>query len=564
MKSWKSTIILLLLFFSGGYTMGQGSGDCIDFDGGNDVVEITDNQSFAASGLDFTVECWIKSSDGSSTNMAFVTNYGGGAQNPFFMLGFDNSNAFFWVRDASRTSSQATTSKGNVVDGTWHHLAGVRSSTGTFLYLDGVLVSTAAAQTAAVNSGSTISLMDHFNRYTAGQLDEVRIWDDARTLTELRDNMCQKLSGSESNLHSYYTMDGATTASSGVADESTNSFDGSMLNMTAGDVVVSGAHLGDESNHSYTVTTSTSLNLASAAGDDLTADVTAITSAPNSIHVYRVDEAPNVTTAPGTQTSLSPNTYYGVKVFGGTGVQYTAIYNYDGHAGIDRESDLELAKRDDNADITWSQEAAALDSGANTLTLTGQTGTEFILATAGAIVLPIDLIYFHAEVSQHESVQLIWQTASEINNDFFNVERSLDGVKWDPIKKVPGRIYSKSLLTYSFRDEKPYPGTSFYRLKQTDIDGGSSVSNIQKVYVLPYMEMQELVYPNPVNQFLTIRTFDSTLEEVHIFNSIGQEIVLNSRLKQDARGTLEIDLKHLEPGLYFLQTNESILRFIKE
>ena len=143
-------------------------------------------------GLDFTVECWIKSSDGSSTNMAFVTNYGGGAQNPFFMLGFDNSNAFFWVRDASRTSSQATTSKGNVVDGTWHHLAGVRSSTGTFLYLDGVLVSTAAAQTAAVNSGSTISLMDHFNRYTAGQLDEVRIWDDARTLTELRDNMCQK------------------------------------------------------------------------------------------------------------------------------------------------------------------------------------------------------------------------------------------------------------------------------------------------------------------------------------------------------------------------------------
>jgi len=138
----------LLLFFSGGNTMGQGSGDCIDFDGGNDVVEITDNQSFAASGLDFTVECWIKSSDGSSTNMAFVTNYGGGAQNPFFMLGFDNSNAFFWVRDASRTSSQATTSKGNVVDGTWHHLAGVRSSTGTFLYLDGVLVSTAAAQSA--------------------------------------------------------------------------------------------------------------------------------------------------------------------------------------------------------------------------------------------------------------------------------------------------------------------------------------------------------------------------------------------------------------------------------
>ena len=66
--------------------MGQGSGDCIDFDGGNDVVEITDNQSFAASGLDFTVECWIKSSDGSSTNMAFVTNYGGGAQNPFSCL----------------------------------------------------------------------------------------------------------------------------------------------------------------------------------------------------------------------------------------------------------------------------------------------------------------------------------------------------------------------------------------------------------------------------------------------------------------------------------------------
>lgn len=84
--------------------------------------------------------------------------------------------------------------------------------------------------------------------------------------------------------------------------------------------------------------------------------------------------------------------------------------------------------------------------------------------------LPISLLYFKAKEGK-EKIQLNWSTATEINNDFFTLERSIDGNNWEILAYVEGAGNSNQQLDYEYNDEFPYTGISYYRLKQTDYDG---------------------------------------------------------------------------------------------
>lgn len=98
-------------------------------------------------------------------------------------------------------------------------------------------------------------------------------------------------------------------------------------------------------------------------------------------------------------------------------------------------------------------------------------------------LLPIGLIDFSASLNE-ETVQLDWQTTSEINNDYFTVERSIDGIEWEVVNLTNGAGNSSSILTYQSLDYNPYPRITYYRLKQTDFDGAFSYSGIQAVNML--------------------------------------------------------------------------------
>jgi hypothetical protein len=91
--------------------------------------------------------------------------------------------------------------------------------------------------------------------------------------------------------------------------------------------------------------------------------------------------------------------------------------------------------------------------------------------------LPITLIHFDAVPLTH-SVNLIWSTATEINNDFFTVERSTDGFVFTEIGRLKGAGNSNSRLDYQLPDEQPFEGVNYYRLKQTDYDGKFEYSRI--------------------------------------------------------------------------------------
>ena len=80
------------------------------------------------------------------------------------------------------------------------------------------------------------------------------------------------------------------------------------------------------------------------------------------------------------------------------------------------------------------------------------------------------MLSFSASIKNH-TVLLQWQTASEINNDYFIVERSSDALSWESIGYVNGNGNSNSVISYSFNDNQPLFGVSYYRLKQIDFDG---------------------------------------------------------------------------------------------
>ena len=85
------------------------------------------------------------------------------------------------------------------------------------------------------------------------------------------------------------------------------------------------------------------------------------------------------------------------------------------------------------------------------------------------------LVSFNAYPHADE-VNVIWSTATEINSDYFTIERSADGITYENIISLPGAGNSSNMLYYSATDHYPLSGLSFYRLKETDVDGSLTYS----------------------------------------------------------------------------------------
>lgn len=159
----------------------------------------------------------------------------------------------------------------------------------------------------------------------------------------------------------------------------------------------------------------------------------------------------------------------------------------------------------------------------NGMTLLGNYG----ITSGSANPLPIELVFFKAKASNN-AVELNWKTASEVNNDYFTLERSRDGIEFSSIGTVQGAGNSTHALNYSSNDYSPLKGIAYYRLRQTDYDGKTTTSDIQKVNLtddgMDHAISIETLGPNPFGDefkvsYYTNRTGDVSIE---IFNIEGK------------------------------------------
>jgi hypothetical protein len=176
--------------------------------------------------------------------------------------------------------------------------------------------------------------------------------------------------------------------------------------------------------------------------------------------------------------------------------------------------------------------------------------------------LPIKLLYFSAE-AKNDFVDLTWETASEINNDFFTLEKSVNGKEFFSFETMKGAGNSNLRNSYSAKDIHPFKGISYYRLKQTDYDGQFTFSDIVAVNYKKE-KIQYQIFPNPADQNAWLYG-DTEGSEVIIRNSEGKEI--KNFTLQGTSQINEINITDLAQGLYIvevkLESDSQFLRLIK-
>ena len=174
--------------------------------------------------------------------------------------------------------------------------------------------------------------------------------------------------------------------------------------------------------------------------------------------------------------------------------------------------------------------------------------------------LPIELISFKATLKS-DIVELDWSTASELNNDYFTLERAASLEKFEKISIIEGQGTAKSKTNYSFTDNSPFPGTSYYRLKQTDFDGKFTYSEIRKVeYVISSTRLN--VYPNPIidNKFnlelIGVQPGEET--PVRVINVQGASIYSASfKANESGKILTTVELDHAPSGIYMVIVSTS-------
>jgi hypothetical protein len=163
--------------------------------------------------------------------------------------------------------------------------------------------------------------------------------------------------------------------------------------------------------------------------------------------------------------------------------------------------------------------------------------------------LPIQLLSF--DVSLHKNgVAANWRTVNEINNDYFTLERSVDGEKFKEALRTPGAGTTNETRFYEVTDNPRTQGVVYYRLKQTDFDGKTSYSEVRKI-TLPSVPFFANLHPNPVakGEFTLELPLDAGESSIVVLNSAGQVVFSGSSSEPVSNWKVSA----LPAGIYFVK-----------
>jgi hypothetical protein len=524
-----------------------GTGFALNFNGTDNYVSVPD-----ANSLDLTTgatfEVWIKPNAIATQRILYKYSTSTGYE--LFLA--SNQKFSFRINGSDATRVNSTTSY--PVDGTWGHVAATYDGVNMKLFINGIqeggniASSNIVANAVNLGIGADPSPADYFQ----GQMDEVRVWNVARTVGEIQANMCKKLTGLESGLVGYWRFN---ETSGSVATDATANANNGLINGTLINAHLwSGAAIGDASAFDYTGSVVGDFVASLGTGSEIFTATGSGIGTVTGIQVYRVDDN---SLRPGSSVpsgwTVDPLRYWGAKVFG-TGAAYDLVYDYTGHPDLGTEADLKIAKRNNLSDVNWIDAIAVLDEGANTLTLTGQTGTEFSLASSSAAPLPVELNMFSA-ITVGEKIQLDWKTETEVNNYGFEILRQAqDDKQWNNIGFVNGNGNSNSPKSYSFEDKNVTTGKYSYRLKQIDNDGQFEYSKIVEVnFGDPGKFELSQNYPNPFNPETIIKFSIAQAGNVKltVYNILGEQISqLINEFREAGIHTINFDASQFNSGLY--------------
>lgn len=174
--------------------------------------------------------------------------------------------------------------------------------------------------------------------------------------------------------------------------------------------------------------------------------------------------------------------------------------------------------------------------------------------------LPVEMTNFRA-VQVNEKVELIWATASELDNDKFEIEESQGGQEFKKIGEVKGNGITTDEKNYLFKVDNPNNGISYFRLKQIDFDGGYEYSKVISInFKWESREVGEF-YPNPSNLGMVNLDYSSQKDaeiKVSVFDMAGKLAINQLRQVSVGSNNLAFDFSGLNKGIYFVRIGGEI------
>lgn len=193
-----------------------------------------------------------------------------------------------------------------------------------------------------------------------------------------------------------------------------------------------------------------------------------------------------------------------------------------------------------------------LENGAYTVEIENGKGCTLLSAPFTLNVMPVDWLYFRVYPEKAaRGVAVQWGTASEENANFFEVQRSSDGVNFRALGQVNARGTTQVPQDYYFQDARPLPGWSYYRLRQQDMDGTAVYSQVMALHLATSAGIELVVWPNPWSGGELVFQVDERVmyNRVVVRDMLGR-IVWQQALVGGAQQTLQI--AELPVGLYAL------------
>ena len=354
-----------------------GAGTSYDFT--NNTMTAPNNPSLNP--MNISIEAWIKADSwgNNSWENVIVSKDGWASGNEGYTLRAGANGTLSFNFSGAGTWREVTSSPTMAI-GKWYHVAGTYDGATMRIYINGEEVGTTAYSGSITNGNYPLTIGGAAytvggTRYFDGNIDEVRIWSEPIPETEIKDYMCRKIDAAHPSivaLLAHYNFDGATTS---LADSSPN---GNNLTNGGATQVVSGAAIGDASTYQYGGPYN--LSLAYSTVDDINVQST---NSISTIHLYRVDMAPNTLNAAITIDSMDYSHYYGVFVGSSSSYNYSLAYDYYGNSmGLANGPYLNLAGRVDATATSWTPQGATVNEPATTVNKTFNNRVELMLAIA--------------------------------------------------------------------------------------------------------------------------------------------------------------------------------------
>ncbi len=241
------------------------------------------------------------------------------------------------------------------------------------------------------------------------------------------------------------------------------------------------------------------------------------------------------------------------------GGQFTGTFTAAGFWGVSNDSVLRLVRRA-NSSGAWSTNGNSnVTTGTNAIPVLSRTGMtlfgEFGVGGDSSVnALPVKLIILTVQQQQDDAI-IKWQTASEINSDYFEIERAIDmtdfaNIKWQKMGRITasGNSYDRRSYRYIDKDISTIPNlqtTIYYRLNQVDMDGIVTNSDIISLNLKEKINTI-ILFPLPINQVLTVVSNNSeNIKGITIFDMSGKEI-LNGNQSQ-------LDVSTIAQGMYIVR-----------